>query len=180
MNSRFYRKITLKALSFSRINYKFSIFIANLLNVNISFANSLWIHSFFPNSPSSWQFTTEPLGFSRKYSEKIICFANFLFQIFCVYREISKNSDVFLRIHYVLIWCYFEFTIYFRISLWIHLNSFRECTIDSLSVSCCETVVWIYYLYREYSENYSGVSRILYEFSWCLRIDFEFTIRLAN
>ena len=166
-------------LSVLRIEYKFTVFIKNLVR----------IHFKFPKFTMNYLFresTMNPLFF----------FANLLFIYF---REFNMNSQSLSRIHQELTWCfrnslpisrsYFEFTFYFRILLWF------------------ANILWIYLMFREHTMNSLDVSRIHYqftvfivnlvripvmfrwfsEFSWCLanilRIHYlvcEFTINLLS
>ena len=92
-----FAKFTMNPLLFSRTHYKSTAYFANLL----------WIHHLFP------EFTMDPLFFTHCLWYQ--CFANSL-SINHLFRELTVNSlsfsPSFSRIHY-------EFTIYFRNSLWI-------------------------------------------------------------
>jgi len=148
----------MSSLSASRIVYEF----------NICLAISIWIHYLFRkftlNRPfcgttmnSLWNqyeniiFFETSLGIYDLFREFTICFPNLqcIHYLFCDY---SLNSS-FSRIHCLfrkftlnplsLSWYYYEFTIYFAISLWIH-NLLRDFTMNSLSFSRnhCEFTIY--------------------------------------
>ena len=117
-----FREFTLNSLSYSRNQYKITIF----------FAISLWIYSIFRIQYLFCEFTLNPRSFSNHYDFDMKSLWNhYAFTIFFTFS---------LRIHHLFREC----TICFANSLWFHyllrdfsLNSlfFPEFTFNSLSAS---------------------------------------------
>ena len=145
----------------------------------ICFANSLWF--FYPFR----EYITNSLSFPRIH----YLFGEFTMNLLGVleftmnFREITMNSLIFSQIYY-------EFSVRSANLLsFLRLNyDFTFCFTNSLSFlrKCNEftffsaITLWIHCPYRESSENSRDVLRILFEFNWFPRINFEFTFYSAN
>ena len=174
------RDYTQNSLSVLRIYFEFTFF----------FANSLWIYNLYRKATmNSLCFFAHSLSITRIDYEFIVFIPN-LVRIHVVFLGFTLNSLYFWRIH-------FQSTIFFMISLWIHLiydisyiaNSlwihyiFSRIHFPLFFVISLRTyliyrgftnykanlppilIVWIYYLYREFSENSRALSRKNFEFT---------------
>ena len=167
----FFHESTLNQLSFSQINYEYTV----------NFANSHWIHFFSPN-----------------YYEITICYAN-IRRIHYLLREFTLNPRFFAK-HYGLTFCYaislwmnylfhdftmntlsasriyYGFTICYANIRRIHylLRDFTMNTLSAFRIHLESTIffvisIWIHYLLRDFSLNSFFFFRIHYLF-------FEFTL----
>ena len=131
------REFTMNSLSFSRIHYQFTIFLAHSLWLHWFFAYSTWIYYFFRESTitslSNRELTMNPLIFCvltlNFLSISRIHYGSFLFLAYSLwihylFDELSPSrihyEFLIFFIHYQFFFIHYQFTIFLANSLWLH------------------------------------------------------------